>query len=221
MSNQKIFYQMILTLIKRLANWFTNNIRVVVISIICLLTAAIFVLGSQLKNKNEEINRLSNNIQAYEQIVSSKEENNRVLQLTINELNNSKDSLIQQVNEVKKELKVKDKNLKQVQVINTVIKDTITKVITRDRDFSETLKLNPLTTIKVNRTDSILTAKIDIQNQQILFVEEKKVYKNKYKNGWVRFWHFDWKKIRIRQYQIENSNPLIRVTDTRIVELNN
>lgn len=221
MSNQKIFYQMILTLIKRLANWFTNNIRVVVISIICLLTAAIFVLSSQLKNKNEEINRLSNNIQAYEQIVSSKEENNRVLQLTINELNNSKDSLIQQVNEVKKELKVKDKNLKQVQVINTVIKDTITKVITRDRDFSETLKLNPLTTIKVNRTDSILTAKIDIQNQQILFVEEKKVYKNKYKNGWVRFWHFDWKKIRIRQYQIENSNPLIKVTDTRIVELNN
>ena len=221
MSNQKIFYQMILTLIKRLANWFTNNIRIVVISIICLLTAAIFVLGSQLKNKNEEINRLSNNIQAYEQIVSSKEENNRVLQLTINELNNSKDSLIQQVNEVKKELKVKDKNLKQVQVINTVIKDTITKVITRDRDFSETLKLNPLTTIKVNRTDSILTAKIDIQNQQILFVEEKKVYKNKYKNGWVRFWHFDWKKIRIRQYQIENSNPLIKVTDTRIVELNN
>lgn len=221
MSNQKIFYQMILTLIKRLANWFTNNIRVVVISIICLLTAAIFVLGSQLKNKNEEINRLSNNIQAYEQIVSSKEENNRVLQLTINELNNSKDSLIQQVNEVKKELKVKDKNLKQVQVINTVIKDTITKVITRDRDFSETLKLNPLTTIKVNRTDSILTAKIDIQNQQILFVEEKKVYKNKYKNGWVRFWHFDWRRICIRKYQIENSNPLIRVTDTRIVELNN
>ena len=221
MSNQKIFYQMILTLIKRLANWFTNNIRVVVISIICLLTAAIFVLSGQLKNKNEEINRLSNNIQAYEQIVSSKEENNRVLQLTINELNNSKDSLIQQVNEVKKELKVKDKNLKQVQVINTVIKDTITKVITRDRDFSETLKLNPLTTIKVNRTDSILTAKIDIQNQQILFVEEKKVYKNKYKNGWIRFWHFDWKKIRIRQYQIENSNPLIKVTDTRIVELNN
>ena len=205
----------------KLVNWFTNNIRVVTISIIGLLTVTIFVLGHQLSNKNEEIDRLFNNVRAYEQLVSDTQEQNRVLQLTINELNNSKDSLIQQVNEVKKELKVKDKNLKQVQVINTVIKDTITKVITRDRDFSETLKLNPLTTIKVNRTDSILTAKIDIQNQQILFVEEKKVYKNKYKNGWVRFWHFDWKKIRIRQYQIENSNPLIKVTDTRIVELNN
>ena len=208
-------------LLRRIVNQFTNNIRLVTIGIITLLTVTIFVQSHQLNNKNKEIDRLTNNIQAYEQLATSSEQNNRVLQLTINELNNSKDSLIQQVNEVKKELKVKDKNLTQAQVINTIIKDTITKVITKDRDFDTELKLNPLTTIKVTRTDSILTAKIDIQNQQILFVEEKKVYKNKYKNGWVRFWHFDFKKIRIRQYQIENSNPLIKVTDTRIIEVNN
>lgn len=220
MSNQKIFYQMILTLIKRLANWFTNNIRVVVISIICLLTAAIFVLGNQLNKKNEEINRLSNNIQAYEQLVTNKEEINTTLQLTVKELTNSQDSLLQQLNTVRQELKIKNKNLKQAQVINTVIKDTITKVITVDKNFNETLKINPLTTIKVSRTDSILTAKIDIQNQQILFIEEKKVYKNRYKNGLIRFFHFDWKKIRIRKYDIVNSNPIIRVTDTRVVEVN-
>lgn len=220
MSNQKIFYQMILTLIKRLANWFTNNIRVVVISIICLLTAAIFVLGNQLNKKNEEINRLSNNIQAYEQLVTNKEEINTTLQLTVKELTNSQDSLLQQLNTVRQELKIKNKNLKQAQVINTVIKDTVTKVITVDKNFNETLKINPLTTIKVSRTDSILTAKIDIQNQQILFIEEKKVYKNRYKNGLIRFFHFDWKKIRIRKYDIVNSNPIIRVTDTRVVEVN-
>lgn len=208
-------------ILSRIVNWFTNNIRIVTVSIIGLLVVTIFVQNNQLSKKNNEIDRLLNNVQAYEQLANNKEQNNRVLQLTINELNNSKDSLIQQVNEVKKELKVKDKNLTQTQVINTVIKDTITTVITKDRDFEEELKLNPLTTIKVTRTDSILTAKIDIQNQQILFVEEKKVWKNKYKNGWVRFWHFDFKKIRIRQYQIENSNPLIRVLDTRIVEINN
>lgn len=208
-------------ILSRIVNWFTNNIRIVTVSIIGLLVVTIFVQNNQLSKKNNEIDRLLNNVQAYEQLANNKEQNNRVLQLTINELNNSKDSLIQQVNEVKKELKVKDKNLTQTQVINTVIKDTITTVITKDRDFEEELKLNPLTTIKVTRTDSILTAKIDIQNQQILFVEEKKVWKNKYKNGWVRFWHFDFKKIRIRQYQIENSNPLIKVTDTRIIEVNN
>lgn len=220
MSNQKIFCQMIL-IIKRIVNWLINNIRLVTIGIISLLTVTIFVLGGQLNKKNEEINRLSNNIQAYEQLVTNKEEINTTLQLTVKELTNSQDSLLQQLNTVRQELRIKNKNLKQAQVINTVIKDTVTKVITVDKNFNETLKINPLTTIKVTRTDSILTAKIDIQNQQILFIEEKKVYKNTYKNGWIRFWHFDWKKIRVRKYQIQNSNPLIRVLDTRIVEINN
>lgn len=208
-------------IVLKITNWFSHNFKLVTLSIIGLLTVAIFILSNQLNKKDIEINKLYNNIQAYEQIASGKEDDNRVLQLTINELNNSNDSLLQELQQVKEELNIKNKNLVQAQVINTVIRDTITKVITLDRNFNEELKLNPLTTIKVTRTDSILTAKIDIQNQQILFIEEKKVYKNKYKNGWIRFWHFDWKKIRIKKYQIENSNSLIRVTDTRIIEVNN
>ena len=43
--------------------------------------------------------------------------------------------------------------------MKTVIKE---KLI----DFNEELKLNDLTTIIVSRKDSILTAKIDIKNQQ-------------------------------------------------------
>lgn len=208
-------------IIRKLANWFTNNIKVVTIGIISLLTVTIFILGSQLNKKNKEIDRLFNNVKAYEQLATENKKLNTVLQLTVNELNNSKDSLIQQVEQARKELKVKNKNLQQAQVINTVIRDTVTKVITVDKNFNEELKINPLTTIKVTRTDSILTAKIDITNQQILFIEEKKEYKNKYKNGWIRFWHFDWKKIKIRKYQIFNSNPIIKITDTRIIEVNN
>lgn len=208
-------------IIRKLANWFTNNIKVVTIGIISLLTVTIFILGSQLNKKNKEIDRLFNNVKAYEQLATENEKLNTVLQLTVNELNNSKDSLIQQVEQARKELRVKNKNLQQAQVINTVIRDTVTKVITIDRNFNEELKINPLTTIKVTRTDSILTAKIDITNQQILFIEEKKEYKNKYKNGWIRFWHFDWKKIKIRKYQIHNTNPIIKITDTRIIEVNN
>ena len=208
-------------MIRKLANWFTNNIKVVTIGIISLLTVTIFILSSQLNKKNKEIDRLFNNVKAYEQLATENEKLNTVLQLTVNELNNSKDSLIQQVEQARKELRVKNKNLQQAQVINTVIRDTVTKVITIDRNFNEELKINPLTTIKVTRTDSILTAKIDITNQQILFIEEKKEYKNKYKNGWIRFWHFDWKKIKIRKYQIHNTNPIIKITDTRIIEVNN
>lgn len=218
MSNLKN-YQMIPIIIK-VVNWFTKYYKIVAVGFVSLLIATIFVQNHKLQKVNKEIERITNNLRSYEESASNASARNRVLQLTIDELTHSQDSLIQEVNKAKKELKIKDKNLEQVQVINTEIKDTAHAVIKHKQvDFEEKLELNPLTTIIVSRKDSILTAKIDIKNQQILFIEEKKEYKNKYKNGWSRFWHFDWKKINTRQYQIHNSNPLIKVTDTRVIEI--
>lgn len=201
-------------------NWLRKNFKVVAVGLVSLLIATIFYQHNQLQNKNREIDRITNNIRAYEEIASNAQDNSRVLQLTIDELNHSKDSLIQQVNKVKKELKIKDKNLTDASVINTEIKDSVKTVIKKEAiDFEEELKLNPLTTIIVRRKDSILTAKIDLKNQQTILIYKKKEYKNFYKNGWVRFWHFDWKKIETKEYQIVNTNPLIKVTGTRIVEV--
>lgn len=201
-------------------NWLRKNFKVVAVGLVSLLIATIFYQHNQLQNKNREIDRITNNIRAYEEIASNAQDNSRVLQLTIDELNHSKDSLIQQVNKVKKELKIKDKNLTDASVINTQINDSVKTVIKEKLiDFNEELKLNDLTTITVSRKDSILTAKIDIKNQQIIFVEDKKEYKRFYKNWLLRFFHFDFKKVRIKNYQIVNSNPLIKVTDTRIIEL--
>lgn len=201
-------------------NWLRKNFKVVAVGLVSLLIATIFYQHNQLQNKNREIDRITNNIRAYEEIASNAQDNSRVLQLTIDELNHSKDSLIQQVNKVKKELKIKDKNLTDASVINTQINDSVKTVIKEKLiDFNEELKLNDLTTIIVSRKDSILTAKIDLKNQQTILIYKKKQYKNFYKNSWVRFWHFDWKKIETKEYQIVNTNPLIKVTGTRIVEV--
>ena len=218
MSNLKN-YQMIPIIIK-VVNWFTKYYKIVAVGFVSLLIATIFVQNHKLQKVNKEIERITNNLRSYEESASNASARNRVLQLTIGELTHSQDSLIQEVNKTKKELKIKDKNLEQVQVINTEIKDTVHTVIKHKQvDFEEKLELNPLTTIIVSRKDSILTAKIDIKNQQILFIEEKKEYKNKYKNGFVRLLHLDWKRINTRKYTIENSNPLIKVVDTRVVEI--
>ena len=212
-------YQMIPIIVK-IINWFSNNIRIVAVGFVSLLIATILFQNNQLSKKNKEIDRITNNIKAYESIATDKEAHNRVLQLTINELNYSKDSLVQYINQVKKENKVKDKNLTSASVINTEIKDSVKTVIKREAiDFEEELKLNPLTTIIVRRKDSILTAKIDLKNQQTILIYKKKEYKNFYKNSWVRFWHFDWRRIETKEYQIVNTNPLIKVTGTRIVEV--
>ncbi len=192
-----------------------------------LLLAAVLALGltcvrqgNKIKTQDARISQIYNNYKYYESQFNNTEKQNRVLQLTVNELKLSKDSLVQAVNKAKKELKVKDQNLKEAHVINTEMKDTTTvKIITKEVDFTKELKLNSLTTITVSRKDSILTTILDLKNQQILIVEEKKEYRNKYKNGFVRFLHFDWKRDKVKKYSIINSNPLIKVTDTRVLEI--
>lgn len=203
-------------------NWCRKNFKVVAVGLISLLIATIFVQHNQLQKKDTEINRITSNVRTYQDIVSNNQNNNRTLQLTIEELNHSNDSLLLQLKQTQKELKIKDKNLTDASVINTEIKDSVKTVIKKEAiDFKEELKLNPLTTIIVERKDSILTAKIDLKNQQTIFVEEKKEYLNQYKNGFIRFLHFDWKRIRTRKYTIKNSNPIIKVINTRVVEIKN
>lgn len=207
-------------IILNIINWCSKNFKVVAVGLISLLIATIFIQHNQLQEKNAELNRATSNVRAYQNLVSNNQEHNRTLQLTIEELNHSNDSLLLQLKQTQKELKIKDKNLTDASVINTEIKDSVKTVIKKEAiDFEEELKLNPLTTIIVRRKDSILTAKIDLKNQQTILIYNKKEYKNFYKNGWIRFLHFDWKKIETKEYQIVNTNPLIKVTGTRIVEV--
>lgn len=207
-------------IILNIINWCSKNFKVVAVGLISLLIATIFIQHNQLQEKNAELNRATSNVRAYQNLVSNNQERNRTLQLTIEELNHSNDSLLLQLKQTQKELKIKDKNLTDASVINTEIKDSVKTVIKKEAiDFEEELKLNPLTTIIVRRKDSILTAKIDLKNQQTILIYKKKEYKNFYKNGWIRFLHFDWKKIETKEYQIVNTNPLIKVTGTRIVEV--
>lgn len=209
-------------IILNIINWCSKNFKVVAVGLISLLIATIFIQHNQLQEKNAELNRATSNVRAYQNLVSNNQERNRTLQLTIEELNHSNDSLLLQLKQTQKELKIKDKNLTDASVINTEIKDSVKTVIKKEAiDFKEELKLNPLTTIIVERKDSILTAKIDLKNQQTIFVEEKKEYLNQYKNGFIRFLHFDWKRIRTRKYTIKNSNPIIKVINTRVVEIKN
>lgn len=209
-------------IILKLVNWFTTNFKTVAVSIILLLSAISFFMYNQLQNKTKEIDRLNNNIEYYQSELYDKKQQNTVLQLTLDDLSFTRDSLLNEVKKVQKELKIKDKDLTNVNVINTVVKDSIKTIIeTVDRDFSKELKLNQLTTIIVSKQDSILKVKLDLENRQTLFVEEKKVFKKHYKNKFIRFLNFDWRKKRVRKYQIHNSNDLIKVTDTRIIEVTN
>ena len=197
-----------------------SKIKVLIIIVFSLL----FINNIRLHNKvnsldNELANALSNS-KAWENIANSNIDNNNTLELTIQEYKNSNDSLIKVINDQQEKLKIKDNQLRQVTSTETIIRDTIVeKIPINDTDFTIELKPNQLTTITVSRKDSIFTHTMEILNRQDLFIYTKKVYRNQYKNFFQRLIHFDFKKDKINKYQIVNSNDLIKVIDTRVINI--
>lgn len=197
-----------------------SKIKVLIIIAFSLL----FINNIRLQNKvnsiDKELANALNNAKAWENIANSNIDNNNTLKLTIQEYKNSNDSLIKVINDQQEKLNIKDNQLYQVTSTETVIRDTIVeKIPINNTNFTIELKPNQLTTITVSRKDSILTHTMEILNRQDLFIYTKKVYRNQYKNFFQRLIHFDFKKDKINKYQIVNSNDLIKVIDTRVINI--
>ena len=198
--------------------WFWKNIKVVAVIIISIFAAIIFYQGKQIKEKNRQIDRITNNTLFYQEQLSDKDKEIRTLNLTIDEFKNTSDSIIQNIVNIQEELKIKDKELKQAQSQNQEI-NIDTTIVVGDKDFEKEIKPNELTSLIIIKKDSILTAKISIKNSQTLFISNKREYKNQYKNWFRRLIHFDFKKRDVYKYQIYNSNPLIEVKETRLITI--
>ena len=197
-----------------------SKIKVLIIIAFSLLFINNIRLQNKVNSLDKELARSINNASTWENIANSNINNNNTLELTIQEYKNSNDSLIKVINDQQEKLKIKDNQLYQIASTETVIRDTIVeKIPINDTDFTIELKPNQLTTITVSRKDSIFTHTMEILNRQDLFIYTKKVYRNQYKNFFQRLIHFDFKKDKVNRYQIINSNDLIKVIDTRVINI--
>lgn len=199
-------------------NLIKNNFQTIAVIVIMMLTAFLFIQHKELEQTKNVLDKVSSNYEYYMNKCSNVEEQNKVLQLNIEEYKETKDSLIQEIKTTQKKLKIKDKELQQTQAQKQEIKHDTT-IIVKSNDFKLEIKPNSLTSIIINKKDSILTHTLDIKNQQTLFITNKRVYRNKYKNWFTRLLHFDWKKKNDIRYQIHNSNDLIQITDSRMIEV--
>lgn len=197
-----------------------NTLRVVILLIFVCLGASNLYLSNKVQRLDNELGIAINNARQYESLANQRANDNRVLQLTVEDFRQSSDSLVQELAKKADSIKIKDKKLKQAIISNTLLTDTIVRVIpSKDKDFTVELKSNPLTTIKISRVDSILTCIPEIYNCQDLFVYKEKVWRNRRKNWFQRLIHFDFKKDEIEKYQIINTNELIQVLDTRVISI--
>ena len=119
-------------------------IRIGIVILVSLLAISTYTLYTNNQKLKEEISISMSNQKAFIAENSLLKEENRVFKFTIEQLNHYNDSILQRMNEVRKELKIKDRDLKQMQYLLSEAqkKDTI---VLRDTLFREpTLKIDTL-----------------------------------------------------------------------------
>lgn len=173
---------------------------------------------------SESLERAQNNIEAYQGSLQGSQQANNVLQLTVDELQNQNDILIQRIDSVRDKLKIKPKQLHtaatQTQVINVNYSNEIkdSAITVKDSIYSDILKLNDLTTITYTITKDSINVGLDIANTQYLYVFTDRHYKNK-KNFLQRLFTLDFKKVNSYRYQIINTNDIIKTDSVRVIEI--
>lgn len=189
----------------------------IVVGVLVLALVIVANINSKLKL---EVATKTNNIEAYQGIIAQQNDHNNVLRLDVATLASSNDILLQKIDSVKNELKISDKALRTAlstkQEVTVQGKDTV--LISDSCSFTKTFKPNELTVLKIELKQDSLSYKLDIKNDMYLLVHSKKDYKNKNKKFFKRLFNWDWKKITYYQYDIINTNKLITVGETRVIE---
>lgn len=191
-----------------------------IILAIIIVGGYIFTLNKKISNLSNSLDQARHNWEAYENLYNGELSANSALKLSEYELKQSNDSLLRElgyyIEENRRLKEIKEPDI--VTGVTEVIHDTLlVEVPTIMPEFKITRVFNPETKITVESKAKELKIIPDISNTIKLEVGIKRVYLNQYKNCWVRFWHFDWRKTDQVRYKFENSNPLIKVTDVKVV----
>ena len=205
-----------------------NNWRMLRNTILSLLVASSLSFGIIYHNKanrlSEELKIANNNIEAYQDIINDSQQASGVLKLDMNKLKEYNDKLVQQIDSIRKQNKIKSKELqvaatqKQILDVNKskgVRGDIIT--IIKDSTYNDSIQYNDLTKIYYTIGKDSVNVRLKLNNTQYLYVYKHKEYKNK-KNFFQRLFTFDWKKKYVYKYKIHNTNDLLKEDSVRVIE---
>ena len=198
-------------------------IRIGIVILVSLLAISTYTLYTNNQKLKEEISISMSNQKAFIAENSSLKEENRVFKFTIEQLNHYNDSILQKMNEVRKELKIKDKNLKQMQYLLSEAqkKDTI---VFRDTLFREpTLKIDTLLgdrwyQMKLGlRYPSTIITEPKFVSEKYVIVDYKKETINPPKKCAIARWFQ--KKHKVVEVEVVEKNPYIENKQQRFIEI--
>lgn len=201
----------------------SKYIKIIIAALIVSLSIGSYILYTKNQRLQEELSVSVSNEKAFIAENSSLKNENRVFKFTVEQLNYYNDSILQKMNDVRKELKIKDKDLKQMQYLlsKAVKNDTI---IFRDTLFRESsLDIDTLI------GDKWYNIRLGLKYPNLIytkptFISEKYIIVNKRKetiNPPKKFFLFRWfqKKHWVMEVHIKEKNPYINELDNKFIEI--
>ena len=195
------------------------------IIIILVLLGVIAVGGYQLKQANEEWEIAMANVKAYDSQLGYEKQKNAAFRFSVEQLKYFNDSVLKALDETRKELKIKDKNLKALQAIKSGFtkKDTIT-ITQVDTLFKEpTLAIDTLLgdqwyTLQLGlKYPSMIAVKPYFKSEKHIIVSNKKETVNPPK----KFFLFRWFQRRhtVLHIDVIEKNPYVENENSKYVEI--
>lgn len=198
----------------------------IVLSYIVLI-GALFISIKDNRNIEEKWKRAEANVKSYDKLLGSSKDKNAAYQLTIDQLSYANDSILKELDDTRKKLKVKDKNLKSVQYISsgfsrtdtitlndTILKETIREqpvkidTIVGDEWFSMRLSMSYPSTFIVTPV---------VKSEKNIIVHTKRETVNPPKKWWLlRLFQ---KKHTVLNIDVIEKNPYVTNQESRYVEI--
>lgn len=194
----------------------------VVIVVIAALVTTIAILGKKVSGLQEDLSYASANEKALLLKNDSNKNQIRSLQLTVNQLDYFNDSILEKLKETQKKLKIKDKNLKELQYLQTQVTKTDTIHI-HDTIFRKDFCLDTIvgdqwvkTELEMSYPNKIVVTP-EVNSEKVIIAHLKKETINPPKKCWLA--RLFQKKHKVIVVEIEEKNPYMTTKEYKHVEI--
>lgn len=199
-------------------------IGLIIVAIIVGLGTTVAVMNNRIDKLNKDVAEATSNIKAYELENSALKDNTIEFKYTIEQLNHSKDSLNQRINKLRKDLKIKDKDIQKLQYVlsENQKKDSI---IVHDTLFIEKVKIDTTLSddwsklhLQLEFPNKVVT-EYSFKNESLVTTYLKKeTIKPPHKCIFVRWFQ---KKHKMIYVEINEQNPYCEIKEQKFINIIN
>lgn len=201
----------------------SKYIKVIIAALIVSLSIGSYILYTKNQSLKEELSISVSNEKAFIAENSLLKDENRVFKFTVEQLNYYNDSILEKMNEVRKELRIKDKDLKQMQYLlseaqkkdtivfrDIIFRDSLVRVDTLLGDKWYQLKLGL-------RYPSTIITEPKFVSEKYIIVDYRKETIDPPKKCFIARWFQ--KKHKVVEVEVVEKNPYIENKQQRFIEI--